>query len=236
MPVTLIDYKGLEILTPDPTGAGGLAIQTNEKKLADRTGPVVVLASAPDANDDSADTGGNGKLYVWSKWFDTAALTIYVCVDDTPTAAVWLEVTAGGGGQKEYIENVAMVTGTNMGDHRVQSLGGTSGGRYNFFVPADFTALVSLELIAYPSSGAAGSGKNIDLFSDYNGDGENFAAHSESDTTTVYDFTGKTDIRVSIDISGVFSSLAPLDECGLLVDHNSIGGAIRYKRIRMVYT
>ncbi len=33
---TLIDYKGLKVLTPDPTGGGGLAIQNDLKLLADR--------------------------------------------------------------------------------------------------------------------------------------------------------------------------------------------------------
>lgn len=33
---TLIDYRGLRVVSPDPTGAGGLAIQNDLKELADR--------------------------------------------------------------------------------------------------------------------------------------------------------------------------------------------------------
>jgi len=33
---TLIDYRGLQVVDPDPTGAGGLAIQNDLKELADR--------------------------------------------------------------------------------------------------------------------------------------------------------------------------------------------------------
>lgn len=35
MPASLDDYKGLQVVTPEPSGAGGLAIQDNFKKLVD---------------------------------------------------------------------------------------------------------------------------------------------------------------------------------------------------------
>lgn len=140
------------------------------------------------------------------------------------------------GGTKSITFPITLFTGQNRGDHRVDSLGATGVGRYNFSVPDDFGTLTSLELIGIPMAGAAGGSKDIDLFSDYGTVGENFANHSESDTTTVYDFTGDTDLFISIDLSVVFSSLVAGDFCGVQVDHNSIGGAIDYKLIKMVYT
>ena len=95
---TLTDYKGLEVVTPDPTGAGGLAIQDDLKELADRDGPVHEAAANPTVNDDDADTAGNGKFYKWSKWRNTSTNSAFICLDPTATAAVWKDITAGSPG------------------------------------------------------------------------------------------------------------------------------------------
>lgn len=159
--------------------------------------------------------------------------THYIKTDDGSTTNVAKIATAAS---IELTFPISMVTGSNRGDHRVAGVGATGAQRFNFTVPADFGSLVSLDLIGIPSSGAAGSGKDIDLFSDYGAIGENFANHSESDTTTVYDFTGDTDLFITIDLSGIFTSLAVGDLCGCQIDHNAIGGGIDYKCIKMVYT
>jgi hypothetical protein len=90
----LIDYRGLDILTPDPTGAGGKAINDDFAELADRAGPVHSGAGNPTVDHDSDDTAGLGtKFYAWSKWRNTSTNQLYVCVDATPGAAVWVELT-----------------------------------------------------------------------------------------------------------------------------------------------
>ena len=123
----------------------------------------------------------------------------------------------------------------NLGSHRVQAIGATGAFRFEFKVPADFSSLIELTLIGIISAGAAGSGKDIDLASDYGTFGELYNEHSETDTGIVYDFTGLTDRITELDISSVFSSLAACDVCGVFVDHKGIGGTIYYAMIKMRY-
>ncbi len=126
---------------------------------------------------------------------------------------------------------------SSRGNFRVKVLGSDGGGAYcNFHVPHDFTAISALELIGIVGSGAAGSGKDIDLYSEHGAPGEAYDTHTEADTTSTYDLTGKTDVLHPFDISGVFSAIAAGDYCGFSLDHNTIGGSIYYLGIRLRYT
>jgi len=122
-------------------------------------------------------------------------------------------------------------------DYRTKAVSATGGARFTFKIPDDFNSLTSIYLIGQVSVGAAGSGKNIDLSSDYGAAGEALNQHSETDTTTTYDFTGYSGQNNSIiDLSVVLSSLAAGDYVGIFVDHNAIGGGIDYLGIKLLYT
>jgi hypothetical protein len=123
----------------------------------------------------------------------------------------------------------------NVGNIRTRVVVGTGGQRFTFAIPSDFVSLSSVNLIGIISAGAAGASKNIDLSSDYGAIGEAYNLHSESDTATTYDFTGKANQYAAIDLSVVLSSLSANDYVGIFVDHNSIGGDIDYVGIKLVY-
>jgi len=123
----------------------------------------------------------------------------------------------------------------DLGDYRVFTLGGGASFQFNIAAPFDFVSINTMDLIVIPSAGAAGSGKDIDLFSSYALLGEAFNANTESDTTTVYDLSGTTNQFFAFDVSGVFTSLAAGHVCGLTVTTNSIGGDLNVIGIRMLY-
>lgn len=123
---------------------------------------------------------------------------------------------------------------SNYNNYRVQTIAATGAFRFTFCAPPDFSSLVSLELIFAPSVGAAGAGKDIDLYSDYGGPNESTVQHSQADTTSAYDL-GTADTWRTLNIAPLFSNLSAQDRCGLFLDHKGIGGACYYVGVKMVY-
>lgn len=228
------DFKGILILVPDPVEAGGQAYNDNFKELANRTGPVFFGSGEPTVAYDSDDSAGVGvQFHDFSMVVLRIPRTVFMCVDDTPGAAVWVELT--GNLNKTVFFPANLQTGTDQGSHRIVAQKKNESITYGFSVPEDFGALVSLEMIGIPSVGAAAAAQNIDLFSDYGAIGEDITEHSEAEITTAYDFTGLALKFAVIDVSVVFNSLAAGDICGLTIDHKNIGGTIGYKGIKLVY-
>ena len=185
-------------------------------------------------NPSSSDDVNVGYI-VGSVWINTTTDTSFINVDNTEGAAVWKQTSGTqNSGTQEVFYNADY--DTDLSDFRVQTVGTSSAQRFTFFVPHDFISLTSAVLVMIPDANAAGSGKDIDLDSDYGKIGESRNNHSESDTTTIYDFTGKNNQFTEIDISGILSLLAALDYVGIRVTHNTIGGALRYLGIRLRYT
>ena len=123
---------------------------------------------------------------------------------------------------------------TAHGTYRARSVASGGSHQFNFKVPHNFESIASLVIVGYPTAGAAGTGKDIDLTSEYGALGQSKAVHTESDTTATYDL-GTTDVIFELDLAPVFTSLAAGDYCGILVDQQVVGGTVYYLGIRLRY-
>jgi len=152
--------------------------------------------------------------------------------DQTGGTGFWIKGPAPGmsGATKEVFFPTSQGDGTK-GDHQVKSVGTSGDINIEFKIPHDYTATTSIVVVAIPET--TGSGKNVDLTSDYAAKGETFNIHSESDVGITYTFTN--DQMDEFDISSVFSSIAAGDYCGLLWDQNATG-TVKIVGIRLRYT
>ncbi len=110
------------------------------------------------------------------------------------------------------------------GDYRVELTGTGATIRFTFYIPPDYSSLDECKAIGIPDF--TSSGNDIDLDSNYGGNGQLYNNASETQSTNTYSFT--TDQMSSIDISPVLSGISGGKTIGILVDHNGIGGNINY--------
>lgn len=97
-----IDF--LEGITAEDGGSGTANVRLTQINKRDAT-------AAPTANDDAADTSGNGVFTVGSKWTDVTADVVYECVDSTATSAVWKNLSAVSS-LPDTVTGVAHATGS----------------------------------------------------------------------------------------------------------------------------
>lgn len=124
--------------------------------------------------------------------------------------------------------------GNNQDGYRTRNINTNGSFEFNFIIPEDFTRAEKIALIGFPSAGAAGTGKDIDLTTVYGGIGENNNTHSESDVGTVYDLGAVSDF-FEIPLLPVLNFISAGDIVGLTADHNGIGGTAYYMGIKLIY-
>lgn len=121
------------------------------------------------------------------------------------------------------------------GSFCVRNLAASGAATFSFRVPNSAQAVLAVELIGYPTAGATGAGKDIDLSSEYGAVGELKNLHAEVDNTTTYTIPA-ADTLWALDLTTVLSAVAAGDSAGVLVTHNAIGGTNRYLGIRLRYS
>lgn len=216
--VVFVDTSGgnVSIVLPDAATSPGVRIRVNK--------------TTSDSNTVTINTTGGDTVGFQSSWSLSHQGDAVTSISDGVNE--WCLVTERHAAGFSYF---LPDHDANQGSHRVQNISGSGNSNFEFRVPGDFLSIISLELELTPSAGAAGSGKDIDLSSDYGTRGDAFNNHSETDLGTTYDFTGLTNKFTSIDLASVFSNIAANDICGVNVDHNSIGGLMSYYGIALSY-
>ena len=86
--------RGIPVVTPAPSGTGGDLFNDALIALAAQSAPFHRHAGAPDSDDDSEDTGGNGAAQTRSLWWDTTNKVLYWCTDASEGAATWETLTS----------------------------------------------------------------------------------------------------------------------------------------------
>ncbi len=129
---TLTSHNGLQVVTPDPTGAGGLAINNN----------FIALSTPLETTDPSSSNNSSEGYSIGSRWYNTATGVEWICTDATG-AAVWVAVVGGlsvtpgatgtasggnaGGAGGTFANPVVQLLGGNGGNAGT-GVAGTAGG------------------------------------------------------------------------------------------------------------
>ena len=82
----LTEYNGVQILTPDPCGPGGQAINNNFKALS-----TAINTTDPGVDDDSTQGFSTG-----SRWYNSTTTEEWICEDASPGAADWVMISLLG--------------------------------------------------------------------------------------------------------------------------------------------
>jgi hypothetical protein len=256
-----VDYtrSGTNVTWLDPSG---LTLVTTDELIARYNDSGAVVATTPIAREENLTVGFNGQTAFTITYnpVSDAAFALYLNgqlrergtdYTQSGTNVTWLDpggltlittdvlisrYNSVGTGNTRELFYIATDYNSNFGNFRTRSIAATGAHRFTFHIPDDFGTLTKLRIIGIPSVGAAGAGKDIDLTTDYGAVGQAYNFYSETDTTTVYDFTGTSnEITEVIDLSIVMSNIGAGQHCGVLVDHNAIGGAIDYLGIELSY-
>jgi hypothetical protein len=121
-------------------------------------------------------------------------------------------------------------------NYRIRNMASGSATSISWEMPAELKVLTKAELLFWPAAGAATTGQNIDLETSFASVGESITIHQTSDTSTLYDLTGKTSVWCSIDFTTLMSAAVAGDICGVKVTLTATGGNLNVLGVRVTYS
>jgi len=160
----------------------------------------------------------------------------------TYASSVTVNMTFNGSSKYSHIDFPGLIpikshgfpieTNAALGARRTRTVSGTGSFNFNFLIPEECERILSAYLICYPSPGAAGSARDIDLTVEYNNNlGESITQYTASNLTSTYDLTAYANNRYELHFESLLSSAKGGTEGGVKVDQNSIGGNMDYTGI-----
>ena len=120
---------------------------------------------------------------------------------------------------------------TDDGSYSTVEIGQNASINMTFHFAEDFGTLDVVEVWCIPLSSVVD--KNIELFSNYAGLGENKFANAQSDISQLFSFTA--DQITKIDVTSLFTNPSPGDVAGIKLDHIGINTSIRYLGMHLHY-
>jgi len=126
-----------------------------------------------------------------------------------------------GTSSDKYVFLAATNYTANRNGYRINPIAGAGSQYFTFEIPLDFNSFVISPRFVLSTRGTVTNG-DIDFSSTYAGNGEATNTHTESDTTSTYNFAS-ADTFYTIDLSGILSSVSAGDRIGIFWDNNGIG-------------
>lgn len=192
-------------------------------RLGRNTGPQII----PYLDGDPAVTGDIGSLLLYYDRTLGGDADLY----QTTNGTTWSRLLSAREIKSAFFP---AVYDTNIGRLPVQEVGAAGTGYFGFTVPSDFEDLVSCLLIFVASAGAAGVGRDIDIYTTRAGHGEAYNAHLTDQVGVVFGLTA--DILDGLALHEVLADMEADDRIGVQVVHNAIGGSLYYTGIELLYT
>jgi len=118
----------------------------------------------------------------------------------------------------------------NIGSYSVNSVSKKSSTYFTFHIPNDFSQIESINVFYVPLFN--NNNDNLELSSTYGSVGEDYDQNQEAEDISV-DF--EKDKLSQLDVKTVFGNLSPNSMCGLKIQHDKIGGTVRYVGIEVRY-
>jgi len=179
-------------------------------------------------------------------WQTNNQVGILLFGSTTSATSVTVNLTFNGSSNYSHIDLPGLIpikshgfsieTNATLGARRTRTISGTGSFSFNFLIPEECERILSAYLVCYPSAGAAGSARDIDLTVEYNNNlGESITQYSASDLSSTYNLTGYANNRYELHFESLLSSAKGGAEGGVKVDQNSVGGNMDYTEVVIEY-